>query len=600
MTSEEKLERAKSEIESGDLDIGQRLLNEVLREDSQNVSAWIMAAEFAEDPDQKIQCLNYALRLAPGDARASTLLAEVTTESTEQEAEPPAPPQPEKPEPPSHGNPMVTTGCPSSNWTSRLQWITGGIAVAVIAALGILMIQGFALQQRLNGHFSPEKEDIEQSSTIIEPSPPGEVSNESTAELENQQTWSDTLIQFGAPIENMVPALAGRRLVVKLQNIPGLTVYDTGTKKILRTLPLARDHCMFAAGGNRILVYYPGDNFYETWDATTFEKVHSTYNRLPGEVVQLTMGHRNATRAFVRTRYAKDNYILNVDDLVLVPASTSRDSEAVHRVPHALPKQTYQRADGDFRFLTAWLSPENTPQISVYQPQKSRWTPVLAERTEGYAAMGDDGRIYTEAGGIFDSTLRELGRFADTKLVPALGGGVFLGIGGDGTLSAYRTGGTIPLADLGSLPFEPGESWVGPPHLYDRRVIFAPGLNYVLCVPPSNDAIIQRDVNPAVLLQHADEAFCFIQSTPPTSATTGKLFEYDVKTLTRGGPFRCSLQFGPPGMQVSANGSVRWQVPGRHKRGAHKVVLLLQDDAGATVHHSFEVQIRHPVRPASL
>lgn len=91
-----ELAQAKTAIQQKDHLKARSILRRVIQKEPRNVEAWLLLAEAAEKPEQAIQCLEYVLKLDPGNTTASLQLDHIRMAaffgtSTSQESAPAAP-----------------------------------------------------------------------------------------------------------------------------------------------------------------------------------------------------------------------------------------------------------------------------------------------------------------------------------------------------------------------------------------------------------------------------------------------------------------------------------------------------------------------------
>ncbi|MBN1119453.1 MAG: hypothetical protein JXJ17_00115, partial [Anaerolineae bacterium] len=96
MAHDEAIQRALELIKAGNKEEARSVLQDLLRQDRDNLAGWQGMARLAKDKKEAIFCLRQILRLKPGDAWASQQLDKLEGK----EAEPAPPPEPALPEPP--------------------------------------------------------------------------------------------------------------------------------------------------------------------------------------------------------------------------------------------------------------------------------------------------------------------------------------------------------------------------------------------------------------------------------------------------------------------------------------------------------------------
>ena len=82
----EPIDEARQAMQQGDKPAARNLLRQVLQQNVQDLEAWLLLAELAEQDNQKIICLQQALRVDPENARAGQWLAELQATAQADEA----------------------------------------------------------------------------------------------------------------------------------------------------------------------------------------------------------------------------------------------------------------------------------------------------------------------------------------------------------------------------------------------------------------------------------------------------------------------------------------------------------------------------------
>jgi hypothetical protein len=332
----------------------------------------------------------------------------------------------------------------------------------------------------------------------------GETSDQSSVEPQSQtpDEKSDTATKTPNSIIDAVVAGGGEYVILRMETIPGLAVYDTMQKKIVNTLRLASDNFLFTAGGNIVLVYYPENNLLQTWSLETFEKLKTKPNPNGAIITRLTMGHSNDTQALIRFASGTEAldragmYLLDVANLQEVPRAAEAKLTTGHNGSYR--DFIHQRADGSMRIVSEWASSHSPSGLGLYLLSDDSWTTTYDHTSVGYIAVGDDGLVYTQNGNIYNSQLTKIGNLSGLSLIPGIGGTLFLGISSDGSMQVYASGSTAPLGPGGSFPGLKNQdtframsgAWATGPYVFDRHIVFDPTHGYLVLIPPENDRII--------------------------------------------------------------------------------------------------------------
>ena len=92
---------------------------------------------------------------------------------------------------------------------------------------------------------------------------------------------------------NVSMGYAGTCLLMKFPELKRLGVFDLCQAKIVKYIDLAEDDVLFTAGGQVLLIYYPGPNRFEVWDMASWTKEKDIALRSDRKIVVLSMGLLN-------------------------------------------------------------------------------------------------------------------------------------------------------------------------------------------------------------------------------------------------------------------------------------------------------------------
>lgn len=402
-------------------------------------------------------------------------------------------------------------------------------------------------------------------------------------------------------IADAVVAGGGKFVIVKMQSLHALAVYDADEQKIVHMLRLPSANFLYTAGGNVVLVYYPENTLLQTWSLRTFEKLKTKPNPVGAVVCNMTMGHSNGSRAFIRYAVGTEPldqasvYLLNTSTLRQIPSTSGRS-----RVENSSYRDfIHQRADGAMRFISDWDTSSSPSGLGIFLRSGDSWTSLYEHESVGYIATGDDGRLYTGRGNIYTNQLRKIGALPNKRLVPGIGGALFLAVDNDGNMQVYASGSTTPLGPAGVFPGLDknvdwrSETWAKTTFLFDRRVIFDPTHGRLILIPLSNDTIIQRSFDLKTLLEQSGIDYLVVTSAPDADVKPGELWTYKIQALSSAGGVKFALELGPEGMKTANDGTLTWKVPASFT-GTEKVIVLVADEGGESTYHNFELRGPQP------
>lgn len=440
--------------------------------------------------------------------------------------------------------------------------------------------------------------------------------------LTHQVAAEDTVIQLDSPIEEVAVAASGQYILLKLRGQQDLAVYDTTQKAICRKLRLPSTEFIFAAGGKTVLVFLKEDNLLQSWSLDTFQKTKTREFADPGPIMRLVMGHTNDDLAFIRVTSgsgALDNTLnLLLDARELTTVGSRRTAASGHN--NSFRDFVHYRSDGGLKKITEWATSHSPSGVGLFVRTGEEFRTYYDHDSQGYLTVGDDGNVYAESGSIYSdnprvsapqggNSLMNKGKIEGHKPFPGLGGAFVLGIKNDGTLSLFQAGRTTPFVALGTLPQEAfvrklaegnptpqsegllAEAWTTSTFTLDKRVIFAPELNYIVFLPNSNDLIIQRDFNIKETLKASGKDYLLVASGPNVDAKAGETWTYQVKVVSKSERVKYQLEIGPEGMELSQQGLLSWRIPANIE-GRAKVSLRVADESENDVYQRFTVEFK--------
>lgn len=391
---------------------------------------------------------------------------------------------------------------------------------------------------------------------------------------------------------------SGRYMLLRLDSRKEIIIYDVNKKKIIDTIRLPTNNFLFATGGNTLLVYYPNGNLLQTWDIENRQKVLTKPSPKGAIVTRLTMGHSLGKRALVR--YAASTDALATAGMFLLDTQKLIEIETDSDDGDAVPQNSsyrdfiHQRSNGSMNLVSEWTTSGAPTGLGIYALSDGSLDNRYEHDSVGYVRVGEDGSLYTEAGGIYNSQLTKIGELPGKKLIPDLAGSFFLGVSSDGSLDLYRSRSTASLGRIGLYPNleknelstqnQSSESLL----TFDRRIVMDTLRGYLLLIPPESDRIIQREFDLPAVLERTGTDYLVVASAPPSTFQLGKTWEYHPEILTNNAPAKIIIESGPEGMKLNDDGIIDWSVPEDYSDDIEKIVLLIENSKEA-IYHSFEV-----------
>ena len=127
-------------------------------------------------------------------------------------------------------------------------------------------------------------------------------------------------------------------------------------------------------------------------------------------------------------------------------------------------------------------------------------------------------------------------------------------------------------------------------HLWNR-VYFVPDAKVSADSPVSGDQVGRYKMDPDAALEKAGLDYLLVTSQPPAEVKAGATFTYPIKVKSKNPKVTYSLDSGPKGMTVSAEGVVTWAVPADAPAGNQDVIMTAKSGSGQEVFHTFTVRV---------
>ena len=411
----------------------------------------------------------------------------------------------------------------------------------------------------------------------------------------------EKLIKMPAEIEAVEVAGGGRFLVMKLRDLPALTVVDVYSGEIAKHIRMPSSDFVYAAGGNNAVVYLREENVLHAYDLTTFERRKAKPNPFSPVISQIVMSYGRGSLALVRhspgTEQHSQTKISLLDALrleAIVLPETGRNS-AIPSHNTLYRDVVHFRANRDMSLITEWARSHSPSGVGLLLRRGTTFEQRYNHDSAGYLDVGDDGRIYTETGNIYSQRLDLFGRINEQRLFVGLGGILYLSLSAEGKLTLYQCGSTKPLGPIGEFP-----NWVmddargyGRRDVlqFDRRITFLPTQGRLVFLPFDNNSVLVRNFDLKTSLDAAGVDYLVIRSNPPVPARAGTEWSYQIDAISRAGGVTYSLELAPEKMELSDKGLITWTPPAAAVGNEETIIVLVKDASGEEAYHKFVLPV---------
>jgi hypothetical protein len=160
---------------------------------------------------------------------------------------------------------------------------------------------------------------------------------------------------------------------------------------------------------------------------------------------------------------------------------------------------------------------------------------------------------------------------------------------GPGKAQVYLQGETKPIWTIEGLQ--------GVSIASDRIIFFLPEHKMLILLGRDMDELLLHPFDRDAVLGKSDTDFLIVTSQPPTEAFVGTKFEYSPQVKSKKGGVKMTLDHGPEGMKLGADGKLTWDVPPTMLKQEVKVILTVTDASGQEVFHVLRLKVMDTPKP---
>lgn len=395
-------------------------------------------------------------------------------------------------------------------------------------------------------------------------------------------------IGLPAPADGTLVGGGGRYLLAHLKKLRQLAVLDVGQAKVIKYLPLPSSDVLFAAGLGKLYIAYKDLRQVQRWDLARLQ-------------MELTVAAPEGGVEAIATSPGADGPLLLVGQKrfwILDPASlkatrfpsknwgTDGSAWGPTRVHVSFDGSTVVACGG------GWAG------IELSNLAGSR---VANQEAGGFVngdtlVAGNGSLVYPDKGGILRSDLKSKVTAIEGEPFPADDPAFSLAVrqnkdrrkgrsAASGGLVIFANADPRPLITLRNLDELTKDSKLR----WEERVHLIPRGKVLITVGDGGDRLILRPFDLARRLDEEGVDYLFVESAPASAATCGARFTYRMRVRSKRGGVKAQLQSGPPGMTISPDGLLTWQVPAHPPEAQVTVIVQVSDDSGQTTFHSFSL-----------
>ncbi|HTN74007.1 MAG TPA: hypothetical protein VL096_02125 [Pirellulaceae bacterium] len=408
------------------------------------------------------------------------------------------------------------------------------------------------------------------------------------------------VVELDEPFTAFTCGGEGRYFVFHLKKAKKLALLDITAGAIIKTIDVPADDVILTAGLDKLIVSTPSKNLLHRYDLATLKREKSVPTTGPAPI-HLLLGAASPGPLVV---WARTGPISLLDLETLKPATIQGE------LLGGDPMYSFQMTiSADGQTMCGW-----TGGISgqVFHVMRLRDGVALQQKTpEGFSDNGrwlrpsyDGSLCFKNGATIYHANMQAVSpdHFRGDVLLPADDPRFFLALSeipGKKNCQAWisTVGGLeklINVDDLGQVR----NGIIASDHGHVRmqpRVRYVPSLNLVVAIPEGEKHILLIDANLKKMLQARGGEYLYVISNAPGSVLLGQPYRYQLESLSSGnGKVAYTLESGPKGFKLSADGKVTWTPKERTANGVEKVVIVAKAKGDLESFHSFEVVVEQP------
>jgi hypothetical protein len=404
-----------------------------------------------------------------------------------------------------------------------------------------------------------------------------------------------TVLKLPEGVAQIVAGGDGRFLLLVLPKSKQVAVLDVKEGKLIKYLPAPDEDFFLAAGRDYAFMVLNKSATLQRWSLATFKKEATVKLPDDGPFAGACVGVGSNGPMLLFTEAGTRALLVN--------PITMRSTKVEAPLP-ANPQTRTLRASPDGRtFLWATGSPFNVRQALLTVQDGKPILESFAIVADTSMIPGNGGRLYGQYS-VYSAQLRprELDsptRAERLRFVPAADSGVFMEIETQprpstnlagwtpGTrpkrIHVYVDGQAKPLGNFGKL----GDVDASAEPLYH----LCPRYGRLVTRGRRDDELLLHPFDLDAILEKSKVDYLFVPSAPPVEVIAGTGFEYTPVVKSKRGKVKVTLDAGPEGMKLGADGKLTWTAPADAVKQEVGIILTVSDASGDEILHTFKLAV---------
>jgi hypothetical protein len=407
-------------------------------------------------------------------------------------------------------------------------------------------------------------------------------------------------IRLPGTATDIIAADSGNLLVITLEDISKVAIFDNRTLTIRGYLPLASAPAVVAANADTVFIYYASSNTLMSYRLANLSRLSSVESPFPDTILSMAAGcasHGPLLVIFKNSQAATkgDFGLLDSRNLQRIQFSYSDESK---RHPFMTGTSNHLRASADGRVFGNTKREVSPAGYSVLTLGRTV-TPFYEHGDLGVVVPSWDGSFIYTRNGIYRKPFSPV--FVDrsnnswsSSYIPAHHPNYYLKVEvvekrrardnevGPPVCTIFLAGSTAPLLTIGDdfeeMALDDSSRYNRDTITLDKRFHFIPALKRLVTLAGTNDRLFVRSCDMSARLKEKGVDFLYISTSPP-SAKKGANYQLQLAAESRVGGVSFRLESGPERMTLTPDGILTWPVPANHP-GSEFVIVSVKDRSG--------------------
>jgi S1-C subfamily serine protease len=461
---------------------------------------------------------------------------------------------------------------------------------------------------------------------VSAPSGPGTLIPAPAPPAEPNQKGAPLVHRTEGKFRDVAVGGGGRYIATVLSDLRRIAVFDVNAADVVKSIPLAADDVLVAAGATKLVIVYPALRQIERWDFATLTQDRSLGpSPIDGTIAALAMGSDSEGPMLLAwNRPSKEAQpfqfsFLDIHDIKLLRVGLVFTSGELLGLPlspgggffveggsSCRSAGRLSASPGGATFAKWPVGQAPRPDLLALHADGStvRFFVRSTNQPIGYMIPIGSGRsmLTFHAGTINEPLLPDSAGATENRpplepLISSPDPTYILRLRGGGAVTiqlAADNSEVLSVTGLDEMAALPGSDWamVDDRITADKRFLLIPRAGLLVTIPPSNDRIVFRRLDIAESLARLPGEFLFVSSQGDLIAKPGQPLRHQLDVLSKKGGVTVALDRGPKGLSVSPQGLVSWQVPDGRQGAEETAVLLVSDASGRKFVHKLTFHIQ--------